>query len=216
MLNKYLYFALLVGLLLAARNVVAMPRDCTGIVSGLERLACFDRAAGTAALEPPRKHMQSASPTFARLVANERQRDPEQRGFVMSVESESPGSAHQRVLISAPANAVLEDARYLTISCQADISRLQLMLERPIKRHAVAVQLWVDERPLAPSRNWRVLEDGRVIDAGRGLPAVELIRHLGQGSRISVLSDEPSLDGLLFDAVGLASMIEEERRACHW
>ncbi|WPO98782.1 type VI secretion system-associated protein VasI [Pseudomonas sp. HR96] len=215
-MNRYIYLVLWVALLIGARNSVAATRDCTAIVSGLERLACFDQVAGTAALEPPRKAPPRASEAFAWLVANERQRDPEQRGFVMSIDPEAPGSAQQRVLISAPAVEVFDDARYLVISCQADISRLQLLLERPLKRHAVSLQLLVDERAVAPPRHWRVLEDGRVIDAGRGLPAVELIRRLGQGSRISVRSDEPSLDGLQFDATGLAPMIEEERKACHW
>lgn len=214
-MHKYLYLACLM-FFFGSRELYAASTDCVGIVSGLERLACFDKGAGTPALDEPLRDLPPSSETFARLAANERQRDPEQLGFVMSTGPEMPGSEQQRVFISAPAVTALDDGRYLMISCQADISRLQLLLERPIKRHSVTVQLQVDGGAVAPARSWRVLEDGRVIDAGRGLPAVELIRRLGQGSRITVRSDDPGLNAMVFDAVGLAAMIEEERRACHW
>lgn len=134
----------------------------------------------------------------------------------MSIDSEPLETTQRRVMISAPALGAYSDSRYLAISCQSNISRLQLLLEPPLEQPVAMVQLVLDGRALAPPRAWRVLEEGHVIDAGRGLPAVDLLKRLGAGSRIGLRSDQPRLDGLVFDAMGLAAMIEEERKACHW
>jgi type VI secretion system protein VasI len=194
-------------------------RDCTTIVSSLERLACFDQAAGTPLLAPPvqaKPFVDAASPLIALLHANEAQRQAQSVGFLMSIDTEHTGVPLQRVMISAPALVEQEPRPYLMISCQSNISRLQLLMGQPITRHSVKVQLLLDDQAVSQKRPWRVLEAGRVIDAGRGLPAVDVIKRLVNGGRIQVRSDEPQLDGLVFDAEGLGLLIEEERKACHW
>lgn len=198
---------------------VVADRDCTRIVSGLERLACFDDSAGTPVAVKPLEPLvvePPQPPVFALVQGNERQRSGDESGFVMSITEEDAHSTQQRVVISAPALGAAEPRPYLTISCQSNISHLQLLLAQPLQRSRVNVQLFVDGRPVAGRRAWQVLEGGRVVDAGRGLPAVDLIRHLGGGQRIRVGSDEERLDGLVFDAAGLAPLITEERKACHW
>lgn len=212
----------IVGTLLWSGQVAATPapdRDCTRIVSSLERLACFDQAAGTPIVIPAvkaRPVVRAVPPTIVLLQANEARRQAGQSGFVMSITPENSATPLEQVMISAPAVESADHRVYLAISCQSNISRLQLLLDEPLTRHSTEIQLLLDGRAIAQMRPWRVLEGGWVVDAGRGLPAVDLIKRLGSGTRIQVRSDEASLEGLMFDAHGLAPLIEEERKACHW
>ena len=211
-----LYVGAFCGQAMAVPNAAL---DCTNIVSALERLACFDEAAGTPLRATPviaRPAEQALSPVITLLQANERQRQAKDIGFVMSIDTEYPGMPQQRVMISAPAMGPHESRPYLAISCQSNISRLQFLMGQPLRRNRAKVELLVDGQSVAMKRQWQVLENGWVIDAGRGLPAVDLIKRLGSGTRIDVRSDEPQLDGLAFNAEGLAPLIEEERKACHW
>lgn len=60
------------------------------------------------------------------------------------------------------------------------------------------------------------MENGQVIDAGRGLPAIEQIRKLIGAHRIEVVSEHSELDGLIFDAQGLTPLISQARSTCRW
>lgn len=220
-MNSYIG-CVITGTLLWCGQVAATPetdRDCTRIVSSLERLACFDQAAGTPIVIPAleaRAVTRTVPATITLLQANEARRQAGQSGFLMSITPENSVTPLDQVMISAPAIESADHRVYLAISCQSNISRLQLLLDEPLTRHSADIQLLLDGRAIAQTRPWRVLEGGWVVDAGRGLPAVDLIKRLGSGSRIQVHSDEASLQGLLFDADGLAPLIEEERKACHW
>jgi len=60
------------------------------------------------------------------------------------------------------------------------------------------------------------MENGQVLDAGRGLPAIEQIKKLIGAQRIRLLSDKPEVDGLMFDAQGLDPLISKARSTCRW
>lgn len=193
------------------------PADCTLIISNMERLACFDRAARTPAVVPPTRVRQAngpSTPSQAMVMANEALRGPDELGFRISVGAERAEGGQQRIVISAPAMGAPPQP-YLAISCVQNISRLQLLTLAPVPRNRVQVQLSASEQPL-PGRPWQVLEDGHVVDAGRGLVAIEAIKVLRAAQRIHVSSDYPALDGLVFDAQGLAPMIDQARKACRW
>ena len=204
-----------------AGHLHAMPtpaRDCTLIASNLERLACFDSAAGTpvvvAPVLPGPFTKPQGAPVFSWVQANESVRQPDEMEFLMSLTQPHAGGEH--VIISAPALGTLAPHPYLAISCESNISRLQLLTAKPLRRGSVAVQLFVDAQAVSSRRQWRVMEEGRLVEAGRGLPAVEIIKRLGAGKRIEIRSDHPDLHGLAFDGQGLQAMIDVERRACHW
>ncbi|MBV6286779.1 type VI secretion system-associated protein TagO, partial [Pseudomonas aegrilactucae] len=78
-MNSYIG-CVIAGTLLWCAQVAATPatdRDCTRIVSSLERLACFDQAAGTPILVPAvksRPAVRAMPPTIALLQANEARR----------------------------------------------------------------------------------------------------------------------------------------------
>ncbi|CAD5109368.1 type VI secretion system-associated protein VasI [Zestomonas carbonaria] len=202
--------------------VDALPSaDCTAISVAVDRLACFDAIAGTPADPPSSPAVSSApgastesvrQPLIVELMrSNEAERQEEDSRFLMT-EARDP----VQVVISAPALGSVAPRPYLAISCLSDITRLQLLVDKTIERNQVRLRLLVDGRPVSDAATWQVLEEGGIVDAGRGLVAIDLLRRLGKGSRLQVESDYPPFDGLVFDATGLEAMIERERKACHW
>ncbi|MCO7517146.1 type VI secretion system-associated protein TagO [Pseudomonas guariconensis] len=216
MITRYVYGAGLSLLFCIGPVLASTARDCPTIVSNLERLACFDQAAGTP-VRLPRSTWSAPeqdSPTLRRVMANEAQRAPDDLTFRLSAEDEGL-AGHRRVLISAPAIASPEPRPYLAISCVQNISRLQLIVGQPLEAKWVKVQLQ-GERGATNATPWQVMENGQVLDAGRGLPAIEQIKPVIGAHRIHVVSDHPVVDGLSFDAQGLDPLIEQARQACRW
>ncbi|TLP65517.1 type VI secretion system-associated protein TagO [Pseudomonas mosselii] len=185
-------------------------QDCPRIVSNLERLACFDASAGTPAhsvsmqWSPP----EQDSPTVRRVLTHELGRSPDDLTFRLTPEDDG-------LTISAPAIASAAPHPYLVISCLQNISRLQLVTAQPVDAGRVMVRLQ-GERSTTIATPWQVTENGQVLDAGRGLPGIEQIKRLIGAHRIEVQSDNPSIDGLVFDAQGLDSLIDEARKTCRW
>ncbi|WP_256831555.1 type VI secretion system-associated protein TagO [Pseudomonas sp. Pse1] len=148
---------------------------------------------------------------------NEAKRPPEDQRFLLSSFPEPDNDQQHRLVISAPALGALPPRPYLAISCESRISRLQLVLDEPAKPNKIRIQLFKDERPVSEAYQWQVLDDaGLVVDAGRGLQAISLLRNMGGGQRLRLESDYPRLHGLVFDAEGLGELIEQERQACRW
>ncbi|WP_409282980.1 type VI secretion system-associated protein VasI [Pseudomonas putida] len=185
-------------------------QDCPRIVSNIERLACFDQAAGTPGFTPHRQWsaQELEAPTLRRVLIHETGRAPEDLMF--RLRSEEGG-----LLISAPAIASVAPHPYLIISCVQNISRLQLVTAQPVDASRVQVRL-LGERGATVPTPWQVMENGQVLDAGRGLPGIEQIRQLIGAHRIHVESDNPAVDGLVFDAQGLDPLIDEARKTCRW
>ncbi|MFG0531358.1 type VI secretion system-associated protein VasI [Pseudomonas sp. yb_2] len=185
-------------------------QDCPRIVSNIERLACFDQAAGTPGFTPHRQWsaQELEAPTLRRVLIHETGRAPEDLMF--RLRSEEGG-----LMISAPAIASVAPHPYLIISCVQNISRLQLVTAQPVDASRVQVRLRGERGATVPTP-WQVMENGQVLDAGRGLPGIEQIRQLIGAHRIHVESDNPAVDGLVFDAQGLDPLIDEARKTCRW
>jgi type VI secretion system protein VasI len=194
-------------------------QDCPEIVSSLKRLECFDRAAGTPIhdLQAQPRFMGQVLPIVDLVQRNELKRQPETYGFLLSVFPEPEDDLQQRLVISAPALGALPPRPYLAISCESKISRLQLVLDEPAKPNKIRIKLFNDDRAVSPAYAWQVLDDaGLVVDAGRGLQAIALLRQMGGGQRLRLESDYPRLNGLVFDAQGLGELIDQERQVCRW
>jgi len=209
----------------AGHEATAASQYCTQIVSSFERLACFDAAAGTPP-SPPRASSAVATsvvapddrtPEIVVLVrANEADRRNEQTASLISRSTDVlPGQ--EKVVISSPALGGASPRPYLAISCLSNISRLQLLTPEPLPVNRVSIRFLLDGRPITAARPWQVLEDGTVTDAGRGLVAIEQLRHLTRpGQLLQVESDHGPIDGLRFDASVLADQMVQQREACRW
>jgi type VI secretion system protein VasI len=78
------------------------------------------------------------------------------------------------------------------------------------------MRLLMDAAPIADAAPWQVLDVGNIVDAGRGLVAIDTLKRMPGGSRLQTESDYAPLDGLIFDATGLLELIAQQREACHW
>lgn len=199
--------------------------DCTRITSALERLACFDAIAETPPTYPSQQPPAAAvvaepvvkPPHITRLVnANEAGRRPEETASRISSSADAlPGQ--DKVVISAPALSGTAAETYLAISCLSNISRLQLLSADPLPVNHITIRLLLDGRPITAARPWQVLEDGTVSDAGRGLVAIEQLRHLTRKAQLlQVESNHGPFDGMRFDASALAEQMSRQREACQW
>ncbi|MFF7066151.1 type VI secretion system-associated protein VasI [Pseudomonas sp. NPDC008258] len=185
-------------------------------MSNVERLACFDQAAGTPAYTAKRQWSapEQQAPSVLRVMANEAARAADDLSFRMGGRGPE-GAGAPELVISAPAIASGDERSYLAISCIQAISRLQLIARRPIEAGWVKVRL-IGEGWSTRDTPWQVMENGQVLDAGRGLPAIEQIRKLIGAQRIKVVSDHVEFNGLTFDAQGLDPLISQARSTCRW
>lgn len=209
----------------AGKDVLAASRDCTTIVSALERLACYDASAGTPPTLPADEAVvtpiiEPAPPIVPNIVSlvrrNESRRKDAQTGMLLlRVADALPGRSN--VVISAPALNGATPRPLLAISCLQNISRLQLLTEQPLAVNRLNIRILLDGRPISPRRPWQVLEDGTVTDAGRGLVAIEQLRHLLRpAQQLQLESDHAPIESLSFEVTALYALMNQQREACHW
>jgi len=217
----------------AATDALAAGHSCRTIVSAIERLACFDAEAGTPPVPAsemetpstvaPTAQASATAPSMVRVPdivglvqRNESRRKPDHAGvLLLRVGDAIPGQ--DKVVISAPALTGSEPRPLLAISCLQNISRLQLITAEPLVVSRVSIRVLLDGRPISDRRPWQVVEDGTVTDAGRGLVAIEQLRHLTRASQqMQLESDHAAFHGLSFDTVALHELMAQQREACHW
>ncbi|SAK75946.1 hypothetical protein AWB80_04402 [Caballeronia pedi] len=220
------------------KSTAAAPwHDCTSIASPVRRLACFDAAAGTppehadpkadstvapsapAAVSDADLQARSAPAGRSAIAALVQRNEAERRGastqFLLSRVATDDSDGAQ-MIISAPALGSAAPRPYLVVSCISGITRLQLLTSELVSSNRMRMRLFLDGKPLSDATTWQVLDTGDVVDAGRGLVAIDLVRRLSDGARLRIESDYPQADGLMFDATGLKALIAQEREACHW
>ena len=211
------------------RHRAAAPTtpDCTKIRSSVERLACFDAVARTPAEPPAPAATATSTPdmvqqgsTASSLITslaqrNETQRKADDHRFLLS-RSRDEAADTLRIVISAPALGSEAPSPLMTISCLSGISRLQVIAAKPVPHNRIRMQLLMDGNPIADATTWQVLDAGNIVDAGRGLVAIDTLKRMGSGGRLQTQSDYPPLDGLIFDATGLSDLIAQQREACRW
>lgn len=149
-----------------------------------------------------------------RVMTNEVGRGPEDLTFRLG-NLGGVADAEEELVISAPAIASVGERSYLAISCIQNISRLQLITNRPVEASRVNVRIKGQGWSTSETA-WQVRENGQVLDAGRGIPAIEQIKQMIGAQRIEVVSGHRAVDGLAFDAEGLDALISQVRRSCRW
>lgn len=209
-----------------SQSAVPQTPDCTKIVPAVQRLTCFDTVAHTPISLPATASTATtstaaeagtvATPRIARLVQrNEAQRKADDHRFLLSRSREDDNGAAQMV-ISAPALGGGTPRPLLAISCLSGITRLQFITAQSIPHNRIRMRLRMDDEPVADAAPWQVLDVGNIVDAGRGLVAIDTLKRLPSGSRLQTESDYAPLDGLIFDASDLHELIGQQREACHW
>ncbi|MDR0183463.1 type VI secretion system-associated protein TagO [Lysobacter sp. UC] len=234
-MRHWLSIPLMLGVAVSACSRAPSPSvqalsACTVVRDPADRLACFDRAAGTTDAVVVAALTSKPMPVKAPSTTADAESVPPIVNLVEQVEADravddrrarardfgADGTeGHHRYVISIPTPDMAPRA-WLAISCIEAISRLQLVVSEPVDDAQARIALNLDGRPLTGEQRWQVLGQGRVIDAGRGLVAIETLRRIGNGEQLRMRSDVPALDGLTFNANGLSARIAEQRRACRW
>lgn len=200
----------------AGGDVADQLAACARIGSGVPRLDCFDNLASrSTGVRPAPVGAGTVSNSLLAVAANERGRAADDMGFRMTQPAGSVVDG-SRVFISAPAKDATRPKPLLVIACIDRITRLQLVVHPPLALSQAQLSLSLDGRPLATNQSWQVLEGGRVLDAGRGLPAIDVLRRVNAGGELRVQSDLPAIDGLRFDTTNLPDLLAVQRKACRW
>lgn len=213
--------ALFISSCLQASTEVITPSECTQINSSLNRLACFDSFFKTPVNFPGKNKSSDFradyQPEILRIAQRiEKGRPPETAGLLMQRSVDHKASNQERIILSAPAIGAYPPRPLLIISCINNITRLQIGLEKSLTEHSIPVTLNVDAMSIGGDYLWRVIEAGKIVDAGRGISSISILKKISKYQRLMIQSDAHLLNGLTFDISGLNQVLPELRKACHW
>lgn len=104
----------------------------------------------------------------------------------------------------------LAEGNQLVVSCTSNITYLRLTLATPWEGETVSAQL----DGIRSADNWFVRNHGRLLEYGRGLPAIDALKRW-IGHQHVVLIDA-SGKPLHIDLSGLTEALMPLRQQCHW
>jgi type VI secretion system VasI family protein len=119
-------------------------------------------------------------------------------------------------LAAKPDTARANDRATLLVSCENNITSLMVLLPKAIDGLQANMSLSSDSNTFS-RLNWRDVENGGVISAGRGLESIDTLRTLFGRQRIQLQVNY--LDGpraFVFAVADLQEKLKPLRLACHW
>lgn len=188
-----------------AETLLEQAQGCAVQESRLARLNCYDALFRVAPEAPTAGDPRTPQWYAAKALEQGRGDD-----FTFRVKRENNGD----VLMSAPALGTIAPRPRLVISCDDTITRFQLHVDRALDEGRT--QLRLDTAGAALEQSWRIRDGGYLVSGGRGLPAIDTLRHLLASEALKLGSDIPALDGLRFDVSDLREKIQPLRKACRW
>jgi len=147
--------------------------------------------------------MAAANLTEAELQRNNSERNPVDIFMTM-------GQAE------VPADGPQSERAVLLISCDNDITTLGVLLPRPINTLSANLSL-SGPGGVVHRLNWRNVESGSLVIAGRGLESIDTIKAIANYPRIQfqvVYPDGPR--AFIFNMRDLKAHLRPFRIACHW
>lgn len=196
----------------------AAVADCQTQTIALQRLNCYDTLfqAPVHLVEIPKPPTSRKITILDHIHTQERQRTAEDEPLLLNSQLEHADSGQQQVIISTPAIGAIGIRPILAISCQRNITQLQIVLPKPINLPIIKLILRDETGTIRIQAPWRVSSTGRIVAAGRGMDSIESIRALQGIQYIQLQSNQPILDGLRFELTGLAGKLPTLATACHW
>ncbi|MBN6063476.1 type VI secretion system-associated protein TagO [Aggregatibacter actinomycetemcomitans] len=205
----FMYKSILLGLLsLVSTDVLSEEKinqaeQCTSIKSNASRLACFDKFFNT----PVR-----AQVIDDRIVGN---LIPKLIGDIFTLAKDDSHSANFENDLEIALSSNDEKAA-IYIACKDNITRFQIALDKPVKSNITSVHIVNNDTNQVASRiDWQSAERGYMLDAGRGLYAIQQLKSILYIDSFSV--SIPKEDrSFIFKNNGLASRIALIRKECGW
>lgn len=115
-----------------------------------------------------------------------------------------------------PAERPGADEATMMLSCENDITTLAILLPKPIQTLQANLSMSSGSGSIF-KLNWRDVENGTVVIAGRGLESIDSIKTIANYSRVQVQVNYPEGPrAFVFDINNLKDRLKPLRTACHW
>ncbi|MDD1780511.1 type VI secretion system-associated protein TagO [Enterovibrio sp. ZSDZ35] len=196
-----------------ADNQVSAAETCTLIPSRLERLACFDKVFDTPVSHELALSTAPRKPAlWVKAAESEKRRQPLQTGFIVNVSDEMesmPGA-----WVTSPAVVETDQApAILMFGCIDDISRVELVLPNMVNSGRVPITTYAKNKD---TRAWMSDDSGYVLSAGRGMPAIVLMKSMLSQSSVSLRSNSAIVGDVRFDISNINEAVKPLRKMCGW
>ncbi|WP_232312754.1 type VI secretion system-associated protein VasI [Enterovibrio coralii] len=192
---------------------IEQARVCTTVANRLARLSCFDGVFDT----PVGEQMTSQftpekAPSWHLAKQSEAKRGEREEGLLLN-QADAKGEASEVWLTSSAISTDSTFAPILVLSCVDDISRVELAVTNSINVGRVTITTYAQG---SDTRAWTSDESGYVLSAGRGLPAIELMKSMLNASTVFVRSNHKEVTEARFDISNIRSVIKPLRKSCGW
>lgn len=206
---SFVYKSILLGALLITSSYVLsedrinQAEQCTSIKSNVSRLACFDKIFDT----PIRTQIIDD-----RIVANV---IPKSVGDIFTLAKDD---IHDSFIENNLEVALSSEDRHaaIYIACKDNITRFQIALDKPAKLNLLNVQIVNNNtNQIASKIDWQNAERGYLLDAGRGLYAIQQLKSILYIDLFTVSIPQENRS-FVFKNNGLASKVAPIRKECGW
>lgn len=189
-------------------NILENIETCTTIVSDRDRLFCFDEAVNTPIFITPNTSLPAPSsinyPEEWRDVHYmEQKRTAGSEGFWRT---ENSLEHYDTLHFTQP----VEDLGIVVLSCINNISRVEVMLNKPLYQGAVPIAI---EGKNKEERRWLLDDTGYILREGRGLPSIAIIRNLMGEMQFTLTLNERHYTLSLKD---FDEQVKQLQTLCHW
>ncbi|MDR0807089.1 MAG: type VI secretion system-associated protein TagO [Enterobacteriaceae bacterium] len=186
--------------------------ECANDASVFSRLDCYDRILrANVPISPVTATKMKHVPAWEWAYELEKKRtDTNETEFLSS----HSGGDNPNVLITTPALGRQPPRPVLLFSCIDNITRIQVMLVDPVRSGNGNITLKTNSGAI--KTQWFIRDNGYVLESSRGLPGIQEIQQLIHAEKLTLGSDDPVLNGLVFNLSTLPQAIAPLRSACHW
>lgn len=102
------------------------------------------------------------------------------------------------------------------VACKDNITRFQIALDKPVKHNLLNVHIANNDTNHTASKiDWQSAERGYLLDAGRGLYAIQQLKSILYIDTFSVSLPQEDRQ-FIFKNNGLASQVAPIRKECGW
>ncbi|WP_251882082.1 type VI secretion system-associated protein VasI [Grimontia kaedaensis] len=217
---------LMAGLALSSANTLANETDnkaliqsaseCVNIPARLDRLACFDEVFKTPVSGQPEASVIVQKPeAWERAKQSESERNEDETGFALRYANRAePKSGIWMTATALPdRNQKKNEMPILMFSCIDNISRVELILPTATSEGKAEVMA---SSGYSVTQRWLSDDTGNIMRAGRGIPAIDVMKALMSGQRAVLRSDLEAIGNLTFDTADLRESIKPMRQTCRW
>lgn len=189
------------------REAIAKIEECKTILSDRDRLFCFDELFNTPIFTSENTGYPLKAETYPiewlKIQEMEQKRPENIEGF-WSTEKQLE---HYETLYLTQS---VEDLGIVTLSCINNISRVEIMLDRPLQKGFVSVSVLGKNKE---QHQWLLDDTGYILREGRGLPAIATMRNLMGESQFTLTVNDRHYT---LSLKNFNDQVKELQKMCHW